>query len=98
LAGIVGLAALYKTVTAWFHRWTTETDVTNLRVVHKTGFITRQTFEMSLDKIESVDVDQSIPGRFFDYGNVTITGVGKSEEKLTTIASPLAFRNSITAR
>jgi uncharacterized membrane protein YdbT with pleckstrin-like domain len=98
LAAISAVAALYKTVTAWFHRWTTETDVTNLRVVHKTGFITRQTFEMSLDKIESVDVDQSIPGRFFDYGNVTITGVGKSEEKLTTIASPLAFRNSITAR
>src|SRR5882757_2332111 len=98
LAAISAIFALYKTVTAWFHRWTTETDVTNLRVVHKTGFITRQTFEMSLDKIESVDVDQSIPGRFFDYGNVTITGVGKSEEKLTTIASPLAFRNSITAR
>ena len=35
LAGIVALIAVYKTVTAWFHRWTTETDVTNLRVVHK---------------------------------------------------------------
>ena len=98
LAAIVAVAALYKTVTAWFHRWTTETDVTNLRVVHKTGFINRQTFEMSLDKVESVDVDQSIPGRFFDFGNVTITGVGKSEEKLKTVASPLAFRNAITAR
>ena len=98
LAAIAAIAALYKTVTAWFHRWTTETDVTNLRVVHKTGFINRQTFEMSLDKIESVDVDQSIPGRFFGYGNVTITGVGKSEEKLEMVASPLAFRNAITAR
>jgi hypothetical protein len=39
---IVPLVALYRTVTAWFHRWTTETDVTNLRVVHKTGFITRR--------------------------------------------------------
>jgi hypothetical protein len=67
-------------------------------MVHKTGFINRQTFEMSLDKIESVDVDQSIPGRIFGYGNVTITGVGKSEEKLDTVTSPLAFRNAITAR
>jgi uncharacterized membrane protein YdbT with pleckstrin-like domain len=98
MAAIVALIALYKTVTAWFHRWTTETDVTNLRVVHKTGFINRQTFEMSLDKIESVDVDQSIPGRIFGYGNVTITGVGKSEEKLQMVTSPLAFRNAITAR
>jgi uncharacterized membrane protein YdbT with pleckstrin-like domain len=50
------------TATAWFHRWTTETDVTNMRVVHKTGFIKRRTFEMSLDKVESVDVNQSILG------------------------------------
>ena len=37
LAAVAGLAALYWTATAWFHRWTTETDVTNMRVVHKTG-------------------------------------------------------------
>ena len=93
LSAIVALVALYKTVTAWFHRWTTETDVTNLRVVHKTGFISRKTFEMSLD-----DVNQSILGRLFDYGDVTIMGVGEGKETITTIASPLSFRNSITAR
>jgi uncharacterized membrane protein YdbT with pleckstrin-like domain len=98
LASIVALIALYKTVTAWVHRWTTETDVTNLRVVHKTGFISRKTFEMSLDKVESVDVTQSIAGRIFDFGNVTIMGVGEGKETIRTIASPLAFRNSITAR
>ena len=98
MAAISAVAALYKTVTAWFHRWTTETDVTNLRVIHKTGFITRQTFEMSLDKVESVDVNQSILGRIFNYGNVTIRGVGEGVETIETIASPLAFRNSITAR
>jgi len=98
LAAVVGLLGLYKTLTAWFGRWTTETDVTNLRVVHKTGFISRKTFEMSLDKVESVDVTQSIAGRIFDYGDVTIMGVGEGKETIKTIASPLAFRNSITAR
>jgi uncharacterized membrane protein YdbT with pleckstrin-like domain len=98
LAAIVAVVALYKTVTAWFHRWTTETDVTNLRVVHKTGFISRKSFEMSLDKVESVDVTQSIAGRVFDFGDVTIMGVGEGKETIKTIASPLAFRNSITAR
>ena len=98
MAAISAVVALYKTVTAWFHRWTIETDVTNLRVIHKTGFITRQTFEMSLDKVESVDVNQSILGRIFNYGNVTIRGVGEGVETIKTIASPLAFRNSITAR
>ena len=45
-SAVVAMAALYWTFKAWFHRWTTETDVTNLRVVHKTGFIKRRTFEM----------------------------------------------------
>ena len=98
LAAILAVVALYKTATAWFHRWTTETDVTNRRVVHKTGFISRKTFEISLDKVESVDVTQSIPGRIFDFGDVTIMGVGEGKETIRTIASPLAFRNSITAR
>ena len=84
--------------TAWFHRWTTETDVTNLRVVHKTGFIKRRTFEMSFDKVESVDVNQSILGRILNYGNVTVRGVGEGAEDIDTIASPLEFRNAITAR
>jgi uncharacterized membrane protein YdbT with pleckstrin-like domain len=98
LAAISAIFAIYKMLTAWFHRWTTETDVTNLRVVHKTGFIKRRTFEMSLDKVESVDVNQSILGRLLNYGNVTVRGVGEGAETIQTIASPLDFRNHITAR
>ena len=98
LAAVSAVIALYKMFTAWFHRWTTETDVTNLRVVHKTGFVKRRTFEMSLDKVESVDVNQSILGRLLNYGDVTILGVGEGRETIRTIASPLAFRNFITAR
>lgn len=97
-SAVVALLALYWSAKAWFHRWTTETDVTNLRVVHKTGFIKRRTFEMSLDKVESVDVNQSILGRILNYGDVTILGVGEGRETISTIASPLEFRNYITAR
>jgi uncharacterized membrane protein YdbT with pleckstrin-like domain len=98
LAAIMAIFAIYKMLTAWFHRWTTETDVTNLRVVHKTGFIKRRTFEMSLDKVESVDVNQSILGRMLGYGDVTVRGVGEGAETIRTIAAPLDFRNHITAR
>ena len=97
-SAVVAIAALYWSFKAWLHRWTTETDVTNLRVVHKTGFIKRRTFEMSLDKVESVDVNQSILGRILNYGDVTILGVGEGKETIATIASPLEFRNYITAR
>src|SRR6266404_5108141 len=86
-SAVVALVALYWTLKAWFHRWTT-----------KTGFIKRRTFEMSLDKVESVDVNQSILGRIFNYGDVTVRGVGEGAETIDTIASPLEFRNHITAR
>src|SRR5580692_10625934 len=94
----IAVVVLYWTVSSWIDPATTETDVTNMRVVHKTGFIKRRTFEMALDKVESVDVNQSIMGRLLNYGDVTIMGVGEGIETIKTIASPLSFRNSITAR
>ena len=97
-AAVVALAALYWSVVAWFQRWTTETDVTNLRVVHKEGFITRKTFEIGIDKVASVSVNQSIMGRLLDYGDVVIENMGDDEQKIETIAKPLAFRSNITAR
>lgn len=98
LSGFCALVAAYWTFRAWFQRWTVETDVTNIRVVHKQGFITRDTFEMNLDKVESVDVTQSIAGRILGFGDVTIRGVGDGEKKIAMIAQPLAFRNTITTR
>ena len=97
-SAIIALAAVYWTIRGWFHRLTTETDVTDRRVVHKTGFVKRRTFEIALDKIESVDVDQTILGRILNYGDVTIMGVGEGKQTISTIASPLAFRSAITAR
>ena len=98
VSAILAVIGLVLVVKAWFDRWTTETDVTTLRVVHKEGFIRRQTFEMSLDKVESVDVEQSVWGRIFNWGDVTIRGVGEGEKDIEMIASPLEFRNHITAR
>jgi uncharacterized membrane protein YdbT with pleckstrin-like domain len=97
-SAVAAIAALFWTFRAWFHRLTTETDVTNMRVVHKTGFIKRRTFEMALDKVESVDVNQSILGRILNYGDVTIQGVGEGRETIKTIGAPLQFRSHITAR
>lgn len=95
---LLAVVAVFELFRAWFRRWIIETDVTSLRVVHKEGFIKRQTFEMSLDKIESVDVEQSIAGRIFGWGNVTVMGVGEGRKTIKMIASPLEFRNHITAR
>jgi len=82
---------------AWFRWWTTEIAVTNRRVIYKTGFIRRNTTEMHMDKVESVDVKQSILGRILNYGDVEIRGVGTGFEPLRRIDAPLELRNHITA-
>jgi uncharacterized membrane protein YdbT with pleckstrin-like domain len=92
----LALGAVVLLVREWFQWWITEIAVTNRRVIYKTGLVRRQTNEMNMDKVESVQVDQSILGRMFDYGNVKILGTGEGFETLRTIASPLQLRNSIT--
>jgi uncharacterized membrane protein YdbT with pleckstrin-like domain len=85
-------------VHSWFIRWITEFAVTDRRVISKRGFINRSTNEMNTDKIESVQVDQSILGRLLDYGTVTVRGTGEGLDPIKRIAAPIAFRNAITAK
>lgn len=97
VAAIFGLLTLAFAIHAWWRSFTTEIAVTTARVIYKTGFIRRHTVEMNMDKVESVDVDQSLLGRILDYGTVDIRGTGASIEQLEHIAHPLELRNAITA-
>jgi membrane protein YdbS with pleckstrin-like domain len=102
LAGWIAVAAAFVVGTVllikhWWRRWTTEVAVTDRRIISKTGFINRHTVEMHMDKVESVDVDQSILGRLFNYGDITIRGTGETLERLQRIDRPLDFRNHVTA-
>jgi uncharacterized membrane protein YdbT with pleckstrin-like domain len=96
VAALVAVGGLLLLIREWYGWWTTEVAVTNLRVIYKTGFIQRRTNEMNMDKVESVQVDQSILGRILDYGTVTITGTGVGLETLRGVAKPIELRNSIT--
>ena len=97
IAGFILACAAIALFIAWFRRFTTEMAVTDRRIIFKRGFIRRRTIEMHLDKVESVDVDQSILGRIFNYGDILIRGVGVGIEPLKNIGSPIAFRNHVTA-
>ena len=62
LAGLLALIALFLLIPEWFTWWTTEIAITNHRIIYKAGLIRRDTVEILMDKVESVDVDQSILG------------------------------------
>ena len=97
-AVLFGALAIISAIHAWFLRWITEIAVTERRVIYKRGFINRHTIEMNMDKVATVDVDQSVLGRLFNYGTVTVQGTGMSFEPLRRIESPLALRNAIIAK
>jgi uncharacterized membrane protein YdbT with pleckstrin-like domain len=97
VAAIIFIIGTILLARAWFHRVTTEIAVTDRRVIYKCGFIRRYTVEMHMDKVESVDVDQTVLGRMLDYGDVIIHGTGAGLEPLSYIDHPLELRNHITA-
>ena len=99
-ANAVGIAvlavALYLLGAEWFERWTTEIAITDRRIIFKRGFIRRDTIEMSVEKVESVDVNQSLLGRLLNYGDIVVRGTGAGLAPLRKIEAPLDFRSHIT--
>jgi hypothetical protein len=98
LAALIALfLGLFQIIRAWIVAVNTEIIVTSRRVIYKTGFISRNTVEMNLDKVESVLVQQSLLGRALDYGEVIIRGVGAGLEPIANIGAPLQLHRHISA-
>lgn len=76
-------------------RSTTEIAITSSRLILKEGIISRNVDEMSVDRIESVHVIQSILGRILGYGTVMVRGMGIGEIVLPPVADPIGFRNAL---
>ena len=85
-----GLFTLF--IYPYIRQTTCEFVITNRRVVVKRGLFARTTFEMNLNKIETVNVDQSIWGRIFGFGTISIVGTGGTREVAESISKPLEFR------
>jgi len=92
-AGLIGLLAILSGImdlaSAAITRWTTEIAVTNQRIIQKHGLIRRDTIEINVPKVESVDVQQSVLGRLLNYGTVIVRGTGGSPNSPTYVADPL---------
>ena len=71
---------------------TTELAITNKKIIAKFGFIKRDTIELLLPRAESVQVNQSILGRMFNYGSVIVSGAGNPQAPVPGIDSPIEFR------
>ena len=73
----------------------TEMAVTNRRVVIKTGLASRNTIEMLLNKVESIEVSETTPGRMLGYGTIVVIGTGGTPQPFHKVAHPLEFRSQV---
>lgn len=69
-----------------------EFAITTKRVIMKTGVLSSNTFEMNLNKIESVNVNQGILGKMLDYGTITFIGTRSTRETFYHVSKPMEFR------
>jgi uncharacterized membrane protein YdbT with pleckstrin-like domain len=89
--GLALIAAIYE----WLRLRSIEMGVTNRRVVRKTGIVSRETAELRLASIETIDLRQSAWGRMLGFGDVVLTGRGESAMIFSRLASPLEAKRAI---
>jgi uncharacterized membrane protein YdbT with pleckstrin-like domain len=92
---IVSGVGLVMAIPPWLERTTSEFGVTSKRVIIKVGLIQRRTLELLIRQVEAISVEQSLAGRIFNFGTITLTGTGGVRETFHNIANPLEFRRSI---
>jgi uncharacterized membrane protein YdbT with pleckstrin-like domain len=95
LGGAAFAAGLVIFTQRYVHRWTTVVAVTSVRVILKTGLISRETREIPLDKIEEVMVHQSFLGRLLGYGALSVHGTGVAVIKFPVLGQPIRVRREI---
>jgi uncharacterized membrane protein YdbT with pleckstrin-like domain len=94
ITAVIGLVWLFI---AWLDWRCDIWVVTNYRVIDETGLINHYAKESPLEKINNVSYDQSIWGRIFNYGHVTIqtaAEIGSTEYK--DVHGPKRLKDTIT--
>jgi len=98
----VGVAVLCLTLIAvpfglviLVRAFATEIAVTSDRFIKKSGLISIQTEDISLDSVEEVDLEESILGALFGYGTLEVHGSGTGSIRVEMVRSPERLRQEI---
>ena len=79
--------------------WTTEIAITDRRVMSKSGDLRTEVKVTPLDKVNSVNVRQSVFGNMLDYGDIEVTTATAEENdnhRIASLAHTDRFRNTLT--
>jgi uncharacterized membrane protein YdbT with pleckstrin-like domain len=90
--GLVFWVAVFLAITARLDYSTAHLYLTNKRIMLKAGWMRKVSMEVILNKVQGVDVSQSITGRMLNYGVVTIKGIGINNITMKNVREPFEFR------
>jgi|TARA_R110002126_G_scaffold110918_1_gene248332 uncharacterized membrane protein YdbT with pleckstrin-like domain len=95
----VGVLAIFIAIAWGGLMWLTyqfsSLTIKEKQVILRSGILVRQTIDIPLSKIESIDIRQSILGSLFRYGSLLITGTGGTRQWMGYVAKPLTCRRHI---
>jgi len=89
-----GLMFLWFVGGALVRRSAMQVRLTDRYLVLQTGLVSRHTSTVMLNRVESLDVDQSLWQRMTGYGTLTIRGTGSEDLRLAGITDPVGFQTA----
>lgn len=95
----IGVAVVFISGLIDYLRWNAEQFViTERRVLQIRGVLSKVVLDSSLGKINDVELRQSMLGRMFDFGTLTIlTAADEVDNAMEQIGSPLEFKRVLLA-
>ncbi|MBA2657594.1 MAG: PH domain-containing protein [Tatlockia sp.] len=79
----------------WVNYQFSSLTIRKKQVILRTGMMVRQTIDIPIAKIETIDIRQSVLGSIFQYGNLIITGTGGTRHMIAYLDKPLTCRRYI---
>lgn len=95
VSAIFGVLALCWIGMTWLTYHFSVFTIKKKQVILRTGILVRQTLDIPLNKIESIDIRQTLLGSLFRYGSLVITGTGGSRQSVNYLSHPLTCRRHI---
>jgi uncharacterized membrane protein YdbT with pleckstrin-like domain len=67
-------------------------SLTDRCVIVQSGIASRRTSTVMLNRVESIDIDQTLWQRMVGYGTLTIHGTGSEDLRIVGVQDPLGFQ------
>jgi uncharacterized membrane protein YdbT with pleckstrin-like domain len=99
LGGAIAVAGLLAIAFRAFMDSFDEFAITSVRIIKKTGILTRRVSQISLDKVQDLRLVATLWGRWLSFGDVEVQSAGEEGPvAFRRIRNPEAFRNVVLTR